>query len=155
MLTHKGFNTYLVLIFSDLNKAQVYKMPCRVSSHDEIEMLMSFDYLKVFKPNEHTEDYHMREPNDETFLFEIEDKKCVYVGDQVFSFETTDGIVKFSSEYSLNDVKLPFAYGEENIYFMLHQNYINNRKYETSTEKDEHLYFSKQDKALKSDNIKD
>ena len=27
MLTHNGFNTYLVLKFSDLNKAQIYKIP--------------------------------------------------------------------------------------------------------------------------------
>ena len=26
-LTHNRFTTYLVLVFSDLNKAQIYKMP--------------------------------------------------------------------------------------------------------------------------------
>ena len=52
VLTHNRFNTSLVLIFSDLNKAQIYKMPCRVSPHHEIEINMSFDYLIVFKPNE-------------------------------------------------------------------------------------------------------
>ena len=56
VLTHKKFNTYMVLIFSDLNKAQIYKIPYRNSSHNEIETLMSFNYLNFFKPNEHTED---------------------------------------------------------------------------------------------------
>ena len=37
VLTHNRFKTYMVLIFSDLNKAQIYKMLCRVSSHCEIE----------------------------------------------------------------------------------------------------------------------
>ena len=80
VLTDNRFNTYIVLIFSDLNKAQIYKMPYRNSQHHEIEILMSFDYLNVFKPNEHTEDYHTRKPNDENFLFEVGDKKYIYVG---------------------------------------------------------------------------
>ena len=75
VLTHNRFNTCMVLIFSDLNKAQSYKMPCRVGSRDELDMVMSFSYLNVFNPNEHTEDYHVRKPTDENFLFEIEDKK--------------------------------------------------------------------------------
>ena len=50
-------------------------MPNRFSPHREIEIFVSFDYLNVFKPNEYTEVYHIRQPNDETFLFEIGDKK--------------------------------------------------------------------------------
>ena len=57
VLTHDRFNTYLVLIFSDSNKAQFYKIPCRDSPHHEIERLMSCKHLNLFKPNEHTEDY--------------------------------------------------------------------------------------------------
>ena len=43
VLIHNRFNTYLVLIFSDLNKTQIYKMPNRNSPHNEIEKLMSFN----------------------------------------------------------------------------------------------------------------
>ena len=49
LLTHNRFNIYMVLIFYDLNKAQIYKMANRISPHREIEMVMSFDYLHVFK----------------------------------------------------------------------------------------------------------
>ena len=42
----------------------------------------------------------------------------------VFSFETNDEIVEYSSKHGFSDVKFPFAYNEENIYFMLHQKYI-------------------------------
>ena len=52
----------MVLLFSDLNKGQIDKMPYRDSPHHEIEILMSFDYLNVFEPNEHTEYYHIRKP---------------------------------------------------------------------------------------------
>ena len=35
---------------------------------------MSFDYLPLFRPKEHSEDYHIRKPNDENFLFKTEKK---------------------------------------------------------------------------------
>ena len=120
-LTHNRFNTYMVLIFEDLNKAQIYKIPSRVSTHRESEIVRSFDYLNVFKPNENTEDYQFRQPNDENFLFEIEDEKYIYVGENVVAFETNDKIVEYFSKLGYNDIKYPYAYGEENIYFMSHQ----------------------------------
>ena len=153
ILTDNRFNTYMVLIFSDLNKAQIYKMPYRNSPHQEIEILMSFNYLNLFKPNEHSEDYHTRKPNNEKFLFEIGDKKYIYVGENVISFETNDKIVKYSSELGFNDIKFPFAYGEENIYFMLHQKYIPLQEYENSTVKNVYQYLYKKDGELKGDNI--
>ena len=135
MLTHKRFNTSLVLIFSDLNKSQIYEKPYRYSSHNEIEILLSFDYLNVFKPNEYTENYHIRKANDEKFLFEIGDKKNIFVGEKVFSFETNDIMVKYNSDHGFNYIKFINAYGEENVYFMLHQKYISIQKYEISTKK--------------------
>ena len=51
VLTHNRFNTYMVLIFSDLKKAQIYKIPYRNSRHQEIEIVMSLDYLHVFGPD--------------------------------------------------------------------------------------------------------
>ena len=124
ILTHNDLNTYMILIFSDLNKTQIYKMPYRDSPHQEIEILMSFNYLYLFKPNGHKEDYHIRKPNDENILFEIGDKEYVYVGDKILSFETNDTILSFSPELGFNDNKFPFAHGEQNIYFMLHQKFI-------------------------------
>ena len=140
VLTHNRFNTYIVLIFTDLNKAQVYKMPYRDSPHHEIEILMGFDYLHLFRPIEHTEDYHIRKPNNANFLFKTEDKKYIHVGENLFSFETDDEIVKYSSEHGHNDVKYPYAYGGENIYFMLDQKYIPIQEYENSTVKNEYDY---------------
>ena len=61
-------------------------MPYRDSSNDEIETVMSFNYLNLLKPIEHTENYHIRKPNDENFLFEIGDKKYIYVGEKINYF---------------------------------------------------------------------
>ena len=64
VLTHNRFNTFMVLIFTDLKKARIYKMPYRNSPHQEIEIIMSFDYLHLFGPDENNKDGY--------FLFEIE-----------------------------------------------------------------------------------
>ena len=41
VLTHNLFNTYVVFFFSDLNKAQIYKIRYRDSPHHEVEIPMS------------------------------------------------------------------------------------------------------------------
>ena len=108
-------------------------------------MLMSFDYLHLFGPDENNKDGN--------FLFELEDKKYIHVGEKLFSFDTNDEIVEYFSEHGYNDVKFPFAHGKENIYFMLHQKYISLQEYENSTVKNEYQNLSKKDEELKSDNI--
>ena len=143
VLTHNRFNTYIVLIFTDLKKAQVYKIPYRNSLHQEIEKVMSFDYLGLFGPDESNKDGN--------FLFEIGDKKYVHVGENVFSFETNDEIVDYFSEHGNNDVKYPFAYGKENIYFIAHQKYIPIQEYENSTMKNEYQYLYKKNEEITND----
>ena len=51
VLTHYRFNTYMVLILSDLNKVQINKISNRDQLHHEVEKIMSFSYLIVFKAN--------------------------------------------------------------------------------------------------------
>ena len=128
-------------------------MSYRNSPQQEIEILMSFDYLHSFRPYEHSEDYHIRKPKNENFLFKIEDKKYIHVGEKLFSFETNDEIVKYCSEHGFNDVKLPFAQGKENIYFMLHQKHILLQDYEKSTVKNEYQYLYRKDEVIKGNNI--
>ena len=99
VLTHNRFNTYMVLIFTDLKKAQNYKIPYRNSHHQEIEIVTKFDYQHLFKP------FDLDKETDTNFLFKIEDKKYIYVGDKVFTFETVDNIVEYFSKPGHNDVK--------------------------------------------------
>ena len=153
VLTHNSFNNYMVLIFTDLKKAQIYKTPYRNSPHEKIEKIMNFDYLRLFRPNEQSVDYHIRKPNDENFLFEIEDKKYIHVGEKLFSFETNDEIIEYSSELGFNDVKFPFAHGNENIYFMLHRKFVPLQEHENSIVKNEYQYLYKKDEVLQGDNI--
>ena len=62
-------------------------MPYRDSPHHEIEILMSFNNLNLFKQSEHIEDHHIRKPNDKKFQFEVEDKNYIYVVEKIFSFK--------------------------------------------------------------------
>ena len=78
VLTYNRFNTYMILSFTDLKKAQIYEMPFRDSLHQEIEMVTKFDYQHLFKPFEKT---------NENFLFKIGDKKYIYVGEKIFFLE--------------------------------------------------------------------
>ena len=54
--------------------------------------------MNLFKPNEQTENYHIRKPKDKKSLFEIEDKNYIYVGQSLFSSETSDKLVESSSK---------------------------------------------------------
>ena len=82
VLTNNRFNNCMVFIFTDFKKVQIYKIPYGNSPHRKIDMLMSFDYLHLLRPNEHCVDYHIRKPNDENFLVKIEDKKYIHVGEK-------------------------------------------------------------------------
>ena len=48
VLTHERINSYLVVIFTNLNKAHINKMPYRDSPQQEINLVMSFIYLNLF-----------------------------------------------------------------------------------------------------------
>ena len=116
-------------------------MPYRDSPYQGHEIPISFKYLNLLKPNEHAEDFYNRGPNDENFLFEIEDGKYIYVAEKAVTFETNHIIVKTSLHLGFNDIKFPYAYGEEKIYFMLHQKYLSIQEYENSREKKQRSVF--------------
>ena len=144
VLTHNRLNTYLVLIFSDLKKAQIYKMPYRDSLHHEIQIVRKFDYQQLFKPIDLDDKETIKD-----FLFKIEDKNYTYVGDKIFTFKTHDEITKYYSEEGFNYIKYSNALGNEKIYYMSHQKYIPINEYENSMIKDPYQYLYKKDDELK------
>ena len=89
------------------------------------------------------------------FYSKLEIKKYVFVGEEVVAFETNDIMVEYSVDLGFNDIKFPYAYAENNIYFMLHRKNIPIQEYETSTVKSEHEFLYKKDENLKGDNITD
>ena len=152
VLTHNRFNTYMVLILNDLKKAQIYKLPYRNNHHQEIEIVTKFDYQHLFKPFGLHKITHASIETNEYFLFKIEDKKYLYVGERVFTFNTEDDIDEYFSECGNNDVKHPFALSKGNIYYMLYQKYITIEEFENSKMSDEYQYLYKKDSELKCNN---
>ena len=147
VLTHNRFKTYMVLIFTDRKKTQLYKIPYRDSPHHEIEMVMKFDYQQLFKPIDLDDKETIKD-----FLFKIEDKKYTYVGDKIFTFKTHDEITQYYSEQGFNGIKYSFAFGNENIYYKSHQKYIPINECQSSMIKDPYQYLYKKDFQLKGNN---
>ena len=135
MLTYNRFITYMVLIFTDLKKAQIYKIPYRNSHHQEIEVVTKFDYQHLLKP--------IGSKTYDNFLFKIEDKKYIYIGEKIFTFKTYVDFEEYFSETDHNDVKYLFALGNENLYYMLYQKYITIEEFENEEMKDEYQYLYK------------
>ena len=107
-------------------------MPYRDSPPHEIEMVIKFDYQHLYKPFDLDKKIHARIVTDEIFLFKIEDKDYIFVGENVYKFETIDDIDEYFSETGNNDVKYPFALSKENIYYRAHQKYNTNEEFENS-----------------------
>ena len=143
VLTHNRFNIYMVLIFTDLKKAQIHKMPYRNSHYQEIEIVTKFDYQHLFKPSGLDERTHAIRETNENFLFKIEDKKYIYVGEKKFTFKTIDDIHEYFSETGLNDVKYPFALSKEYTYYVFHEKYITTEEFDNSKMFDEYEYLYK------------
>ena len=107
----------------------------------------------LFTPSEHTEKFSNREQNDKNFLFETEDRKYVHVGEKVFSFETTDKTVEYSSNDGLKNVKYSYAHGIENMTVRFFRKFIPFEEYTISTQKDDYVYLHKKDNEMKNDKV--
>ena len=147
LISHNRFIVYLVLIFVDRKKAQIYSFPNRVDEHDVIKLIIDFQYKQLFRPNKHLERYYITKPIHENFLFKISDKKYLHVGESVFIFTTNSNIIKYGFEYGFNDVTFPYAYDQTKIYYMLHQKYESLEKYKKSTIKNEYDYLYRNNKV--------
>ena len=67
-----------------------------------------------------------------SILLKISKNKYVFIGSEVYEFNTDyDTIIKYYSPVGNNDVPYPFAYGNKNIYFMLHKKFV---PYENASE---------------------
>ena len=133
----------MVLIFTDLKKAQIYKIPYKKSHHQEIEIVTKFDYQHLFRPFGLDERTHARRETNEKFLFEIEDENYIYVGDEILNFETVDDIEEYFSESKHNDVKYAFGLSKENTYYMLYRKYITTEEVDNSKMFDKYEYLYK------------
>ena len=147
LLSHNRFIDYLVLLFVDKKKIQIYSFPNRVDEHDVIKLIIDFQYKRLFRPNKHLERYYITKPIHENFLFKISDKKYLHVGESVFTFTTNSNIIKYGFRYGFNDIKFPYAYDQTIIYYMLEKKYEPFNQYKKSTIKNEYDYLYRNNKV--------
>ena len=62
-----------------------------------------------------------------SILLKINSKKHVFIGQNIYEFNTTEIINEYYSTVGNNDVPYPVAIGEKNTYFMLDKRYLSNR----------------------------
>ena len=59
-----------------------------------------------------------------SILLELSAKKYMYIGSEIYEFQTEDKIESYYSLVGNNDVPYPIALGTDNIYFMLDHTYV-------------------------------
>ena len=63
-----------------------------------------------------------------SILLELSANKYMYIGREIYTFETEDKIESYYSLVGRNDVPYPIALGTENVYFMLDRTYVKRDK---------------------------
>lgn len=66
-----------------------------------------------------------------SILVKINNKKYIYIGSEIYQFNTKEEIIDYISPIGNSDVPYPVAFGKENVYFMLDRVYIMNNELET------------------------
>ena len=96
--------------------------------YEKTTKVLTTPYERIFVGDNLLKDPHYEEAGwakGNSLLLQISDKRYVYVGDCVFSFEPVDGdvIMKYYSPVGNNDVPYPYAVGKKYIYFMWDKSY--------------------------------
>ena len=108
-----------------MTKTLIFLEILAVENHEKI---WSETVLKIFIGksylNEMTEFSGARDDEvwrGNSILLELEEKKYMMVGESVYTFETEDKIVKFTSNADNNQTAYPVAHGQRNIYYLFHK----------------------------------
>ena len=174
--THKNWKHYLIhdngarpycVYISDKNKIDVYKVDKNLvenendygKPHIYTKLIVSYEAEKIFigeSPlNEMTEFSLGYGPNFDgnSILVYLNDNKYVFIGSKIYSFKTTNPIVKFVSPVGNSDVPYPYAIDtEENYYFLIAYGIL--KVEDKSYESNPYIYYYKKLKEIKeSENV--
>jgi len=125
-----GGRPFKVII--DSNKVYIYKNTAKYPDPEKYDAL-----VKSLNPKEiwigkssgksYMSDHSPAEANDfigNSILLELSSKKYMYIGTEIYTFETEDKIESYYSLIGNNDVPYPIALGTDNVYFMLDHTYV-------------------------------
>ena len=109
-------------------KTKVVDKDADIWEYEQANKVFTSSYERIF-----VGDNLMKDPNYEeigwakgnSLLLQISDKKYVYVGDCIFSFEPVDEdtIMKYYSPVGNSDVPYPYAVGKKYVYLMWDKSY--------------------------------
>lgn len=88
---------------------------------------------------EKVSDEYKREDGN-SILVNTSDNKYVYIGDEIYDFETDDEIIDYYSPIGNSDVPYPFAIGTKYTYLMIHHKKILNTFVRNKLDPYRHLY---------------
>jgi hypothetical protein len=88
------------------------------------EPIFTFKCKKVFVGREKT-----GTEAGNSMLLQTEDNDYVHIGTDIYSFRTSEPIVKYVSDVGNNDVPYPYAMTKTKVYFMLHAGYRDGPNY--------------------------
>lgn len=139
-------------------KTRIYKKSEKHYIEDDSESIQYDYYIDLVAEYEPTKIFIGKSPLNEgtefsgshgdsfdgnSILLEIGSKK-VFIGVEVYEFETKDKILEYYSPVGNNDVPYPFAIGEDNVYFMCDMRYVPKHIYDMhvpAEETDVYMYF--------------
>jgi len=119
-------------VIVDKNKVSIYKNTTEYPEEELYDGLVkTLNVKEVFvgksSGNSYMSDHTPSKAKEfigNSILLEVSAKKYMYIGTEVYMFETEDKIESYYSLVGNNDVPYPIALGTENVYFMLDHTYV-------------------------------
>ena len=144
---YKGYKSYFIhdnggrpfLVYINKSEAIIYRMPELNNNYNSIN---KDKYSKLVKKIKFKKAYIGKSPLNEmkrpslgygkkfdgnSILLELPNKKCVFIGLFIYEFTLLDKIIKYYSPVGNNDVPYPFIIGDNYIYFMVDNKYLDKK----------------------------
>jgi hypothetical protein len=121
--THaNGGRPFKVKVSENQKLIEIYEeTPPGSEKYEKLSLIID-DFQKVFVGD----DPKYPEFKGNSILVQITPYFYVFIGDEVYSFQTTDVIQNYYSPVGNSDVPYPYAIGENNTYLMIDQIFISN-----------------------------
>ena len=122
---------YLLLVFTNEKRAQIYSYPNIENKNKQIKLLIEFTYQKLYKLHNYKFNKPNMIPQRDRFLFRISDKTYIHIGKNVFTFNSNSEIIKYEA-----DIR-----NDKFLYNLVDYKYTPIEKYKKSKQKNEYDYF--------------
>lgn len=131
---------YPYLVYLGKNTLSIYKLPTNTTLGNKDKILNGY-YSKLVKKfkiqkswvGKHTmitDEWDSKNSLGNTILAKTDKDKYLFVGKEIYEFETDDNIEKYYSMIGNNNTPYPIALGEKYVYFMLDKKYLDKSEFD-------------------------